>query len=204
MCLVATEDALSEAVACKLLAKVNLAGHQLTPLRRNGFGYLKSNFGKFTNAAKNGRRVFMLTDLDNRDCAPSLVAEWTAGVVLPYGFLFRVAVREVESWLIADRNGFAKFLGISPAKISNDIEAIPDPKKYLLHLAEKAKAKVKQDLLPRKGTLAIQGFGYNERLTEFVEEFWSPDSAGAASPSLSKTIARIDTWVSAIPRNAKA
>lgn len=199
MCLIATEDALSEAVAFKLLERCNLARERIKPLREGGFGYLKSHFGKFVNAARNGRHVFMLTDLDNRACVSSLLSDWQGGTVIPENFLFRVAVREVESWLVGDRMQLAMFFGISAAKIQLHPESIPHPKEYLLRLAASAKAEIRRDLLPKDGALALQGFGYNERLTDFVDNFWSPTRAGAVSPSLKKAISRLETWMTTIP-----
>ena len=102
-------------------------------------------------------------------------------------------------WLVADRMQLAMFFGISAAKIQLHPESIPHPKEYLLRLAASAKAEIRRDLLPKDGALALQGFGYNERLTEFVDNFWSPTRAGAVSPSLKKAISRLETWMTTIP-----
>lgn len=104
-----TEDELSEAVALKLLEGRGLENPQ--KLGISGFGYLKKSVEKFCKAANNGLNVFMLTDLDQTVCAPLLIADWFKSATKSDKFLFRVAVREVEAWVMADRQAFADFFG---------------------------------------------------------------------------------------------
>lgn len=203
MCLVATEDVLSEAVVLKLLMDRMVDLQSVTTLREGGFGYLRRNVKKFSAAVRNGRSVFMLTDLDACPCAPSMKAEWFASAALPEKFLFRIAVREIETWIMSDTEALASFLGISPAKIRQDVENIIDPKRYLLKLAQKGHRDIQKDLLPKKGALALQGFGYNQRLTDFVRNHWSPMRAGENSPSLMRTLLRLETWISGFQSKTK-
>ena len=66
---------------------------------------------------------FVFTDLDDKPCATFLIEDWFEGPIADYpkrraaNLLFRIAVHEVESWIMADRESFAKFLGISVHKI---------------------------------------------------------------------------------------
>ena len=107
--ILAVEDRLSDAVATKILktfdAKI---------VKRIGFQG-KSDLERKTlelNRAANGITVFMLTDLDSpRECPPGLIRSWIKGTLNPR-FFFRVAVMEVESWVMADRMGFADFLSV--------------------------------------------------------------------------------------------
>ena len=191
MCLIATEDALSQAVVSKLVGKKI---QELTFIRKGGFGYLKSSLVKFCDAARNGRKVFMLTDLDHKACAPALIEDWFGSEPIPSKFMFRVAVREVETWLMADRIAMANFLGISVAKIQRGIEDIENPKEHLLNLAKLGKRSLQKDLLPQKGAVSSQGFGYNARMIDFVSNHWSPVRAGELSQSLQRTLVRIETW----------
>jgi hypothetical protein len=203
MCLIATEDELSEAVVLKMLSERKISRHAVHSLPKSGFGYLKKNVSKFCNAAQNGRNVFVLTDLDNARCAPSLLTDWFSLHERPERLLFRVAVREVEAWVMADKRSFSEFLGISPAIIGNEVDSIVDPKSYLLRISERAKASIKRELLPRKGVLARQGFGYNEVLGSFVRNHWSSTRAAEHSQSLKKALIRLDAWSEGIPNSAK-
>jgi len=69
---VATEDALSEAVAETLLEQVG--GHVVHQrLRRNGFGYLKQRITAFNQMARRVMPVLLLTDLDRSGCPAELI-----------------------------------------------------------------------------------------------------------------------------------
>jgi hypothetical protein len=200
--LVATEDELSEAVAHRLVREARGSEDEIKCVRQGGFGYLKRSLKRFSEAART-HPVLILTDLDKADCAPNLVSEWLGPGERPSRFVFRVAVREVESWLLADREAMARFLNVSSARIERDCEAIADPKEYLLRLARKAPADLRDDLLPRRGAAAAQGFGYNARLSEFAEGIWSPTRAAETSRSLKKAIERIDACVANFPDRAR-
>ncbi len=203
MCIIAAEDELSVSVIIRLLKERSIESDHVTVLPTSGNGKLKVNLDKFCNAARNGKNVFILTDLDNLPCAPALLERWFGAQVKPVRLLFRVAVREIETWLMADRKAFAKFLGVSADKIQREVEGIADPKREILKLAEKAKKEVRRDLLSEKNALAIYGFGYNQRLSEFVSNHWCPVRASEASPSLKKAIIRIEAWASDISNKHK-
>ena len=76
----------------------------------------------------------VLTDLDMGECAPTLLNEWLL-VPTHHNPLFRVAVREVESWVLADRDRFAKFIGIRKTLVPVNADAIDDPKRCRTCLA---------------------------------------------------------------------
>lgn len=187
---IATEDVISEAVALKL---VDLTQGKLIvsqKLRKNGFGYLKSKFSNFCTLAKN-MPVFMITDLDNCPCAPTLINQWKNGVKTPPNFIFRVAIREIESWLLADNIALSDFLKIPKNTIPLTPDNLPNPKATLLTLANKAPRNLRNGLIARKGTLAIQGVEYNILLSNYVNEFWNPIRASENSDSLLRAIKRI-------------
>ena len=95
----ATEDELSEAVGKRLLID---AGYNLSPspfLRRNGFGYLRSKMDSWCEMA-NRKPVVLLTDLDNTVCPAELRENWLGTRKTPKNLIIRVAVREIESWLL--------------------------------------------------------------------------------------------------------
>jgi hypothetical protein len=180
----ATEDELSEAAGMKLLAEhPELA--RITPqlLRKNGSGYLRSRMESWRQMATR-QLVIVLTDLDSRECPLVLLEDWFgADRQCPQNLLLRIAVREIESWLLADHDAFEKLIG-KKGRLPADPDKLPDPKRHLLKLAHNAPRTVKDDLLPRKGAIAIQGIGYNRRLVEWVMAEWSPARAARRSPSL--------------------
>jgi hypothetical protein len=185
----AVEDELSEAVARKL---VRASGGQLAvanTYRRGGYGYLKSKIQAFNNASR-FTPFFVLTDLDAGGCAPELVAGWLGGVERQENLLLRVAVREVEAWLLADRTGFGKFLGLSPDALPEKTDAIKDPKRELLTLVAISKNReIKEDILPPVGRKI--GPGYNSRLAYFVFNLWNPSEAKRNNSSLDATLSSL-------------
>ena len=148
----ATEDALSEAVGLKLIYTF-LPGFEIDlKLGRRGNGLLKRKLPAYCEIAR--RTPFLLiTDLDAATCAPALISRWLGNISPPDSFLFRVAVREVESWLLADQVSMKRLFG-NGANVPRDPDSIRDPKECLLHLARGAPRDVRRDLLIERGAIA--------------------------------------------------
>jgi len=186
----ATEDALSEAIGQRLVDDTgsDLAVTQL--LRRRGFGYLKSRMRNFCELARH-TPLLLLTDLDKEDCPATLIGDWSRRDAIPRQLLFRVAVRQVESWLLADRDGMARLLNISVRRLPPDPDALPDAKRSLLQLAQRAPRAVREDLVGESGATAAQGLGYNAVLSNFVRTTWDPSQAVHRSNSLARARKRL-------------
>lgn len=186
----AVEDELSEQMLRTLLEQCGSAYEVRAVYRKGGYGYLKSKLSGFNQAAK-GMPYLMLTDLDLRPCATDLIEEWFSCPVRDYAkhrnhnLLFFIAVREVEAWLLADRESFAAFLKIKVDQIPSQPDQMSDPKKQLIDLARKTKnRRIREDIVPREGSLISIGPDYNGRLREFLTEKWRLDAAEKSSPSL--------------------
>jgi len=159
-----------------------------------GYGFLKRNISGFNKASK-GMPYLILTDLDKKECAPLLIREWLPATA-NHNLIFRIAVREVESWVLADRAGFADFLGISKSRVPDRPDELPDPKAYLIDLARSSrKRELREDIVPKRGSTAKQGPAYNERLISFVRVAWNPSQARRNSPSLERTIMALERFI---------
>ncbi len=79
----------------------------------------------------------LLTDLDRIDCAPALVKSWLGNKKETELLFFRVAVREVEARLLADRIVFSEYTNIVLSKVPKDVEHLIDPKQTLLGIVKK-------------------------------------------------------------------
>ena len=185
----ATEDALSESLGQRLLAE--LAPRLQAPLllRKGGFGYLRSGMPKWRQLSQR-QAVVILTDLDKASCPGLLRADWLGGLPCPENLLLRVAVREAESWLLADHDAVRQFMG-SKGVLPKNPDDLPDPTQYVLQLAEKAHRDVRLDMVRASGAISGQGIGYNARLTELVSTAWSPGRAAERSPSLGRARIRL-------------
>lgn len=193
------EDPPAAAVAMKIVEYANeaLSGNFAFvdgfPSNQHGFGNIKKKMPALLQMARNGLHSFIITDLDTAECPPSLLRQWLreptdSALELPDKLIFRVAVREIESWILADRTNLAKFLGISIANLANRPDELQDPKQHLLNaLQRKGKKKWHKDMLPQ-GPVATIGPIYNEKLCQFVRNRWDPRRARANSPSLARAL----------------
>lgn len=192
------EDIVSRTVAERLIADfTNLSGNQLGGVQ-GGWTSIKANFKKYCDLSRHSP-VLVTIDLDRNACPPSLRRRWLsdAKVVepLPEFMLFCIAQREIESWLLADHDGIAEFLGIGSRMIDRDIENdVLDPKEYLVRLVQRSSRRtVKIDMLPAAGSLSKTGLGYNDRLSEFAKTSWQPLVAAANSRSLDRAIKKLQS-----------
>ena len=188
----AVEDELSEHLLRALLAQTNRDFLIGTVYGKKGADFLRQKLAAFNNAAKSSP-CLLLTDLDTLDCVPTLIEEWFGCQLKEFprrrhvNLVFRVAVREVEAWVMADRERFADFLGVSRNLIPDQTDAIPDPKRLLLQLASRSRKRdLRNDIVPRPGDKRRIGPDYNGRLGEFVQLSWRANVAYAHSPSLAR------------------
>ncbi len=185
------EDQISEFVMAKLVECTGKYRIDKT-YSEGGFGYIKRNLNGFNNASK-GCPFFILTDLDTGDCAPSLIKSWLKVPAQP-NLIFRVAVREIEAWLLADIEGFSEFAGLSIANFPKNPEELADPKLILLNLIRKCRKRaIKEDILPRD-EFAATGPNYNGRLAEYVTFFWNIQRACKRSGSLQKAVHHLNRF----------
>lgn len=156
----------------------------------SGYPPIRARIENFKRAAELGQHFVVLTDLDNGNCPLELLREW--GVFpLPERLLFRVAVREIEAWLLGDRHNIAALLGVQSSLIAPYPEQLEAPKEALLGLARKGHRKIQRELLPEKGAFGKTGPGYNETLCTFVENSWDYQAASINVPSLRRFLDRV-------------
>lgn len=196
----AVEDELSEHLLRALLAQTNRDYLVGAVYGKRGNNFLKQKLSAFNNAAK-GSACFCLTDLDSHPCAPALIEEWFGCGISEYdkrrhpNLIFRVAVREVEAWVMADREQFANFLGVSKQLIPSRSEDSNDPKTLLLQIAAKSRRRdLRDDIVPQPGENRKLGPNYNGRLGQFVQEHWRAEAASINSVSLAKTWHALKTF----------
>lgn len=192
------EDEISRAVAERLIFECCPAGTVTQELGKTygGNGYIRSNLTKFRELSKT-YPVLIITDLDKESCAPSfrrkLLSQASITEPIPENMLLCIAQTEIESWILADTIGVARFLEISAARIVDRVEtAIVDSKEYLLSLALGSRNRVvKSDLLPARKSTASVGLNYNYRLSQFVRNEWNPKEGAKNSLSLDRALRKL-------------
>lgn len=190
---IAIEDELSEATLRQIFNHLQRGFWVGFAYRRGGFGYLRKTVRGWNLAAK-GRPFVILTDLDQYACPQKLIDEWLPVPKHP-NLLFRIAVREVESWLLADRNNIARFFGISVQRVPTNVDQLTDAKSVLVDLARKARSgDLRKAIVPKLGSTAKQGPDYNGCLVPFIRDMWDIEAAATNSPSLARTVERLRTF----------
>jgi hypothetical protein len=183
----AVEDVLSEWVLRHALKQRRATYHIGGVFGHEGCGYLKKQTPAFNNAAK-GCPFLMLADLDRLACPPELIEQWL-GRPKHQHFLLRVAIREVESWLLGDIEGLGHFLGLRTVPVLSSPESLSDPKDQLLRLAAGAPNRQMREALvwkdPDSGRLR-QGPDYNGTLARFVIKTWNLARARRVCRSLDR------------------
>lgn len=188
----AVEDDLSEVMVRRLLRARPVPYDLGAVFKQGGFGYLRQKTPAFNNMAK-ACPVILLTDLDQRSCAPELVADWLKQPKHP-DFLLRVAVREVEAWLLACDEALGEYLAIRHFHPFPSPEELDDPKLELLKLAEGSSKRGIREAVARRDTGGNlrQGPAYNSTLGAFVDRLWEPRIASSRCPSLKRALSALE------------
>lgn len=185
------EGDLDEAVLRRIARSRNL---EISAVHgRSGKSALLKALGGYNNAARHTPWVVLIDLDDDCECAPECIRKWLA---VPSQLMrFRTVVRAIESWILADRERCAQFLGVSRDRIPVNADAINDPKRSLVEIARHSRSrKVKSDLVPTPEGGRVVGPLYTARLIGFVADEvsgWRPDSAAMNSPSLARCLSRI-------------
>ncbi|MDR2756629.1 MAG: DUF4276 family protein [Planctomycetaceae bacterium] len=195
------EDAPSQAVLQKIIDSFNNQGTIIFGFREgfpkimNGFSKIKERLPVCIDMGKNGLYSISLIDLDKEHCCPpSLIRNWLnidngKPIELPEKTLIRVAVREIESWIMADRKKFAKYFDLTESLIPPIPDKIRDPKKEFFSLLRKKERQKFRRMLPGKNSSI--GSDYNDIMCDFIERHWLPTRAENNSPSLRRMLNRL-------------
>lgn len=187
------EDALCLALLQRLVSHVDGGLQEFLSVVEGGSQKVRASVPRYRNACKQVPHL-VLTDLDDWPCPSSLLAEWGLARS-PASLIFRVAVREAESWVLADADGFASFACILAKQVPLNPEGLADPKQTLVNLARRSRNRnIRMELVPPRGSALPIGPLYNERLTGFVQTNWSPERAADAAPSLARALMRLNEF----------
>ncbi len=168
------------------------SAHQVgTCYGKKGSSWIKANVEAFNKLAASVPVLTLLDFLDaDLPCPPEILDKW-----LPHRhsrMVFRVVVRELESWLLADREGTAGFLGVALKKVPLTPEHLSDPKQTLVNLARQSRySSIKSAFVPQNGSTAQVGRSYVSEVNRFISEIWSPERARELSPSLNSCLQRL-------------
>jgi hypothetical protein len=189
------EGYLEEAVGSRLILA---CWHSLGTIYNRGRGcdYIREKAAHFHHLATDISGVLVLTDFrdSKAPCATEALQKyiWSKASNLPKSFLCRFAVAELESWFLADRQGLAKFLGVSVARMPQKPEQEHSPKKTLVNIARTSqKSRIREGIAPPPGHHSLVGPAYTTALRDFTANYWNIEAAMDCSPSLKRCIQRL-------------
>lgn len=186
---IAVEGDPDEIVARRL---VDLAGGEVTDVYgKQGDDFIRERITGY-NAAAKFSPWFVLVDLDLKaDCAPELRREWLPTSAT--GLCFRIAVRSIEAWFMADGEKLASFLRVSRDHIPVDVEGVRRPKQRMISIVRESNSRrIREDMIPQPGSGRNQGRLYPARLSEFARDHWRPEVAADNCDSLSRAISCLE------------
>lgn len=190
---IATEDVLTEEIMKKVIFSKGRF-EILHRLGKQGCGFLIKKLASFNEIAKS-HNVIVLFDLDLKPSFDDYKLELESQLANKRDSLhILISVREVESWILADRVGLGDYLKISKDKIERDPDELLDPKEKIINLARGSKrSEIKRGIPPKQGAAAKVGISYNTLLTTFIWDGWDLNRAIDNSPSLRRVSELLDT-----------
>lgn len=177
---------------CCALAE-RIVGHALpdwTPaapsIDKGGVTKLRAGLPRYENQARHVQPVLCVADTDG-ECAVEWLRRWRPPDATPK-LVVRLAVPEAESWVLADRAGFAACMQVPASRIARAVDELPDPKLHVLQLVRRSRRRVLREEMVSATDPDKQGSGYNLHLCRFVRTAWDVAEARQASPSLDRAV----------------
>jgi len=140
---------------------------------------------------------FVMIDLDlDADCAPPFLQKW---LPTPSQWIrFRVVVRAIEAWLMADAESLGKFLHVPVSKFPTHPDNEENPKRTLVNLVRRhsTRESIKKAIVLHEGSGEPVGRGYGVLLQEYIQsptQLWRPEVALEHSDSLRRCVAALRT-----------
>jgi hypothetical protein len=178
----AVEGTMDAAIARRLI--IHCGGVPGLERVMGGKSKLDPNIVRYAQSARS-LPWLIIRDLDHdADCGPTLRFE---KLTHTYEYLcFRIAVRQIESWILFDEEALVAFLRVKHRRQQVDPETLENPKTAILNLGRRSSSlSVRRAIVPREGIGASEGPEYSAFMVEFVERHWRPEVAIAFNPDSS-------------------
>lgn len=184
-----SEDLLGESIARKIIQKYapNYQPHSIN--KTGGKSAILKRLLEYNRLAKH-LKFFILLDLDQEQCIVHFIKKCFKNKLLKENLIFRVAVLEIESWILADSKGFSEYFKVPKEKLHDNPDKLKDPKRFLVNIIKKCckEKSYRESIIPDKNSGAVVGPAYNSAMIQFIEKKWSPKRAINVSTSLKRCI----------------
>lgn len=184
---VIVEGTTDEPVVTALMHAAGWADHEFFVRSVNGKGAIDRDIKNYWEAAQHVPYVvFRDLDHDEGSCPVAVRSMLSSKTPreLP-DLLIRIVDQCIESWILADREGVAKFCKRPIASVR---PCDSWPKDHLLRLLQKAQFK---DAVLREGGKLAFGPAYAIHLHHLMTHHWSIERAAAESDSLRRALERL-------------
>jgi hypothetical protein len=118
---------------------------------------------------------------------------------------YRIAVRELEAWLLADRDGFSRFFAVPFRLVPFAPDTIEDPSLEIVKLLRSSTSQQKRRaMIPAQGSAVAFGPLYEAELIEFGTDHWSLRRAIRGSDSLARAHSSLRQLAQAWKRHGRS
>jgi hypothetical protein len=191
--LVAVEGVTDEPFAARV---VNAAGLDVDrTIVFNGHGNLDPRIPKWCQPS-NQRLMFVVRDLDpsfGNACPPGLVAHLTGPPPLSATTVVRIAERELEAWLLADRDGVANYFHLRAGSVPHAPDSEPNPKQTLVNLCRSSTSSaIRRGMAPDPRGGRRVGPEFTGLVIDFGSSSWNVERATSSSPSLARALRSLE------------
>jgi hypothetical protein len=158
---------------------------------KRGKHNLDARVANYAEAARRGTPIAILRDLDDdAPCAGDLVQKLVRN--RPHLLFLRIAVVELEAWLVAERDAFAKHIGVSIGRLPREPERAGKIRPLILTDAAHSKIRdVRVGFPPTESSGLPFGSEYISYMTRFIQDVWTPSRAAENAPSLARALLRL-------------
>lgn len=157
----------------------------------NGCAKLDTLIPKYRHAASKRFPWVVFRDADGK-CPLDLRTQLEQTSSFVQYFQLRIVVNEIESWIMGDRDAFAKYFRVNKAKVPQNPDSLPNPKLTLLQLCSRsAKRSVSEKMTAISAGQFAKGPEYVAELNNFALAAWNPEQAAMNCPSLQRAISSL-------------
>jgi hypothetical protein len=191
--LVAVEGDTDEPFAARLVKAAGLSVDRTIVLY--GHGDLDSRVARWCHPS-NHRPMLVLRDFNpnfGTPCPPALLTHLIGAGPHSVTTVVRIAERELEAWLLADREGVATYFHVPVQAIPTSPDGETDPKRTLVNLCRRSSSsRIRRGMVPDPRGGRQVGPEFTGLLLGFGGGTWSVERARQASPSLDRAVGAIE------------
>lgn len=188
-----------EGAVDEMVMRTVLASRQIVPRQviiTGGKNQLDVRLPTYNRAARHQPWIVLRDGDHDASGCPVILRSRLLGPHQDARMCLRIAIRTVESWMLADRDRFAEFFGVITARVPTSPEQLDSPKNAVVNTCRRSRRReIRSGMTPPEGSSGV-GPEYTRLMSEFAEHYWRPDIAASAAESLERTLREIDRLVS--------